>query len=75
LCSVPSRDGFIRPSNDRSAIEATLVSASSKTKRPTLALTRVRGPKSAPVKGEHELFDFRTTEASAVVAPIHPKGH
>jgi putative SOS response-associated peptidase YedK len=33
----------------------------------------VRGPKSAPVDGEHELFGFLTTEANAVVAPIHPK--
>ena len=33
----------------------------------------VRGPKSAPVAGEHELFGFLTTEANAVVAPIHAK--
>jgi len=33
----------------------------------------VRGPKSAPVEGQHELFGFLTTEANAVVAPIHPK--
>jgi putative SOS response-associated peptidase YedK len=33
----------------------------------------VRGPKSGPVEGEHELFGFLTTEANAVVAPIHPK--
>ena len=33
----------------------------------------VRGPKSAPVEGQHELFAFLTTEANAVVAPIHPK--
>ena len=33
----------------------------------------VRGPKSAPVEGDHELFGFLTTEANAVVAPIHPK--
>ncbi len=32
-----------------------------------------RGPKSAPVEGDHELFGFLTTEANAVVAPIHPK--
>jgi putative SOS response-associated peptidase YedK len=32
-----------------------------------------RGPKSAPVEGEHELFGFLTTDANAVVAPIHPK--
>ena len=33
----------------------------------------VRGPKSAPVDGEHELFGFLTTEPNAIVAPIHPK--
>jgi putative SOS response-associated peptidase YedK len=33
----------------------------------------VRGPKSAPIEGDHELFGFLTTEANAVVAPIHPK--
>jgi putative SOS response-associated peptidase YedK len=33
----------------------------------------VRGPKSAPVDGHHELFGFLTTEANAVVGPIHPK--
>jgi len=33
----------------------------------------VRGPKTAPVEGEHELFGFLTTEANAIVAPIHPK--
>jgi len=33
----------------------------------------VRGPKSAPVEGYHELFGFLTTEASAIVAPVHPK--
>src|SRR5579871_6407805 len=33
----------------------------------------IRGPKSAPVEGVHELFGFLTTEANAVVAPIHPK--
>ncbi len=32
-----------------------------------------RGPKSAPVEGNHELFGFLTTEANAVLAPIHPK--
>jgi putative SOS response-associated peptidase YedK len=32
-----------------------------------------RGPKSAPVEGQHELFGFLTTEANAIVAPIHPK--
>jgi putative SOS response-associated peptidase YedK len=33
----------------------------------------VRGPKSAPVEGQHKLFGFLTTKANAVVAPIHPK--
>ena len=33
----------------------------------------VRGPKSAPVEGDHQLFDFLTTEANAIVSPIHPK--
>ena len=32
----------------------------------------VRGPKSAPVEGEHELFGFLTTEANAIVAPTYP---
>ncbi len=33
----------------------------------------VRGTKSASVEGDHELFGFLTTEANAVVAPVHPK--
>jgi hypothetical protein len=33
----------------------------------------VRGPKSAPVEGEHELFGFLTTEDNAIVASIHAK--
>jgi putative SOS response-associated peptidase YedK len=33
----------------------------------------VRGPKSAPVEGEHQLFGFLTTEPNAMVAPIHSK--
>ena len=33
----------------------------------------MRGPKSAPIDGEHELFGFLTTDANAVIAPIHPK--
>ena len=33
----------------------------------------IPGPKSAPVEGEHELFALLTTEANAVVAPVHPK--
>ena len=31
----------------------------------------VRGPKSASVEGLHELFGFLTTEANAIVAPVH----
>ena len=33
----------------------------------------MRGPKSAPVEGDHELFGFLTTEANAIVAPVHAK--
>jgi putative SOS response-associated peptidase YedK len=33
----------------------------------------VRGSKSAPVEGEHELFGFLTTKANGIVALIHPK--
>jgi putative SOS response-associated peptidase YedK len=33
----------------------------------------VRGTKSAPVEREDELFGFLTSEANAIVAPIHPK--
>lgn len=33
----------------------------------------LRGPKSAPVEGKHELFGFLTTETNSVVAPVHPK--
>jgi putative SOS response-associated peptidase YedK len=33
----------------------------------------VRGPKNVPVSGRHELFGFLTTDANAIVAPIHPK--
>jgi putative SOS response-associated peptidase YedK len=33
----------------------------------------VRGPKNAPVEGEHELYGILTTAANAVVAPIHPQ--
>jgi putative SOS response-associated peptidase YedK len=29
--------------------------------------------KSAAISGEHELFGFLTTEANAIVAPIHSK--
>ncbi|MCP8938506.1 SOS response-associated peptidase [Alsobacter sp. SYSU M60028] len=33
----------------------------------------VRGPKSAPVEGEHRLFGFLTTDANAEVGAVHPK--
>ena len=33
----------------------------------------VRGTKKNPVEGKHLLYGFLTTEANAVVAPIHPK--
>ena len=33
----------------------------------------VRGPKSTPIEGDHELYGFLTTEANAIVAPVHPK--
>ena len=32
-----------------------------------------RGPKSAPVEGEHALYGFLTTQANGVVGPVHPK--
>lgn len=32
-----------------------------------------RGTKAAPVDGEHRLFSFLTTDANALVAPVHPK--
>jgi putative SOS response-associated peptidase YedK len=32
-----------------------------------------RGPKAHPVEGEHLLYAFLTTEANAVVKPVHPK--
>ena len=33
----------------------------------------VRGPKAAPVDGDHRLYGFLTTDANDVVSPIHPK--
>ncbi len=33
----------------------------------------VRGPKRPRSRAEHQLFGFLTTEANAIVAPIHPK--
>jgi putative SOS response-associated peptidase YedK len=34
---------------------------------------RERPEEGAPVESRHELFGFLTTEANAIVAPIHPK--
>ena len=33
----------------------------------------VRGTKAAPIKGEHRLYGFLTTDANGVVGPVHPK--
>jgi putative SOS response-associated peptidase YedK len=33
----------------------------------------IRGPKAAPVGGEHALFGFLTTTANGIVGPVHPK--
>ena len=48
--------------------------------RPLLAFAGIwttwrgtRGTKANPLEGEHHLFGFLTTEANAVVAPVHPK--
>ena len=41
--------------------------------KPERAPCGVRGPESAPVYGEHELFGFLTTAANATVASIHPR--
>ena len=48
--------------------------------RPLLAFAGIwttwrgtRGTKANPVEGEHHLFGFLTTDANAVVAPVHPK--
>jgi putative SOS response-associated peptidase YedK len=35
--------------------------------------TGKRGTKTNPVEADHQLFGFLTTEANAIVAPIHPK--
>ena len=32
-----------------------------------------RGTKSKPIPGPHQVYGFLTTEANAVVKPIHPK--
>jgi putative SOS response-associated peptidase YedK len=37
------------------------------------ALARCTRPQERACRGNHELFGFLTTEANAVVAPIHPK--
>jgi putative SOS response-associated peptidase YedK len=48
--------------------------------RPVFAFARlralwkgIRGPKSAPIEADHELFGFLTTEANAIVASVHQK--
>ena len=33
----------------------------------------MRGPKSNPVEGEHELYGFLTCDPNGVVGPIHPR--
>jgi putative SOS response-associated peptidase YedK len=33
----------------------------------------IRGTKSKPMSGPHQVYGFLTTKANAVVAPIHPK--
>jgi len=35
--------------------------------------TRLRGTKSKPVPGPHQVYGFLTTSPNAVVEPIHPK--
>lgn len=35
--------------------------------------TGTRGTKAAPIEGDHLLFSFLTTEANAVVRPVHAK--
>jgi putative SOS response-associated peptidase YedK len=35
--------------------------------------TGARGPKKAPIEGDHLVYSFLTTDASAVVGPIHSK--
>jgi putative SOS response-associated peptidase YedK len=77
-CLVPATS-FCEYAPNHSPQDADLVCAQ---RRPAAVRLRglwtpwrgVRGPKSAPVEGNHELFGFLTTEANAVVAPIHPKG-
>jgi putative SOS response-associated peptidase YedK len=34
-----------------------------------------RGTKSKPIPGPHLVYGFLTTEANAVVEPIHPEGN
>jgi putative SOS response-associated peptidase YedK len=49
------------------------VGAVGEREHPGVVRAAVRGPKSAPVDGVHEPFGVLTTEANAIVAPIHPK--
>jgi putative SOS response-associated peptidase YedK len=35
--------------------------------------TGTRGTKASPVEGDHSLFGFLTTDANAVVRPVHAK--
>ena len=35
--------------------------------------TGARGPKKAPIEGDHLLYGILTCEANAMVRPIHPK--
>jgi putative SOS response-associated peptidase YedK len=37
------------------------------------AVGRARGPKTAPIEGEHLLYSILTTAANEVVRPIHAK--
>jgi hypothetical protein len=71
-------DELLRICADDAAQDADMVALSED--RPLFAFaglwTRwrgVRGPKSAPIEGTHELFGFLTTEANAIVAPVHSK--
>ena len=58
---------------DADVVRAEPGSAALRLRRLVDALEGVRGPKSAPVEGDHGLLGFLTTEANAVVAPVHPK--
>ena len=41
--------------------------------RPAFAFTGARGPKSAPVEGEHPLYSILTCAANELVRPVHAK--